>query len=476
MEKKYSFTILMLAVCVVFNSCKLPSIAENSIKKELPPSFQNVQDTSNSANYGWKSFYLSPMLVDLIDTVLVNNPDMMIAAQRIIYANAQNKQAKGLAKPFLNATLLPNLRKFGLYTMDGAGNIVTDIETGKPVPIDLPDYYGGFQASWEVDLWGKLKNKRQAALARILASNAYRHLVQTNLIAETANAYYELLAAEQELKILDETILLQDQALELMRIQKEAAAVNELAVQQFEAQSLGMKSLRIEIAQQLFDAELRIQQLAGRTKGMIRKDSVFFTSGLIPKVKSGLPSELLLNRPDIRQAEMELIASKADVRAARAAFLPSLMISGNLGMQAYAPRLLTMFPESIAYGIFGGMTAPLLNRSNIQAEFSKATAVQMENLWNYQKTITKGFWEVEQELKRNTNLSNLFQMKQKETNALSNAANISSELFKTGRSNYLEVLFTRQSQLRANLELITTRKNQLITSVNLYKAIGGGWK
>jgi outer membrane protein TolC len=360
--------------------------------------------------------------------------------------------------------------------MDGAGNIVTEMQPGKLIPIDLPDYYGGFQATWEADLWGKLKNRKQAAAARLLSTNAYRHLLQTNLIAETATAYYELLAAEQELKILDQTIYIQEQALELMRIQKEAAALNELAVQQFEAQSLSIKSLRIEAVQKLIDAEVKIQNLSGKTSGLIKRDSLFFQYGSLPASAVGIPADLLLNRPDIKQAEMEVMASKADLRAARAAFLPTLIISGNLGLQAYSPRLLTTLPASFAYGIFGGLTAPLLNRSNIQAEFAKASAFQKESLLNYQKTIVKGFWEVEQEVKKNKNLRELFELKFKEKNVLSNAANISSELFKTGRSNYLEVLFSRQNELRSNLELISTRKNQLIAAVNLYKAVGGGWK
>lgn len=468
--------MMVIAVLFVLSSCKVPAIQGNQAPSPVPSAFDGVTDTTNSATMNWKQFYTSDHLRSLIDTVLANNQDLLISMQRIEYARAHFRQASGLLLPQVNAVASPSLRKFGLYTMDGAGNIVTDMEPGKRIPIDLPDFYFGIQSSWEADLWGKLKNRKQASLSRTLAAGAYTHLLKTGLIAETAFTYYDLLAADQEIRTLDQTITLQEEALTLIRIQKEAAVVNELAVKQFEAQLFGMKALKLELSQRIIESENKLSYLAGKPLPFIKRDSLFFQTRVLPVIQAGIPSQLLVNRPDIRQSELELLAARADLRAARAAFLPSLQLTGAVGLQSYVPGLLTRFPESVAYSLIGGVTGPILNRRNIKGEFSKATAMQKEALLNYQQKILRGFLEVDQELKRSKNLAELITLKTQEVNILSGAVEISAELFRTGRSTYLEVLFARQNQLRSNLELIETQKAQWVSAVQLYKALGGGWK
>jgi NodT family efflux transporter outer membrane factor (OMF) lipoprotein len=358
--------------------------------------------------------------------------------------------------------------------MDGAGNIVTDIETGKLVPIDLPDFYYGFQASWEVDLWGKLKNRKKSAMARYFATVEGRKLVQTALVAETAAAYYELQSDDQVLRMLDQTIALQEEALKTVRVQKEAAQVNELAVQQFEAQLLDMKSLRLQMQQKIVEHESRINFLAGRFAQPIQRDSTFFVNEAIPAIQAGIPASLLRNRPDVRQVEWELVATKADLSAARAAFLPSLTITGGLGLQAYRNGLIFTLPESIAYSMIAGLTAPVINRNMIKAEFERADAQQLETLYQYRQTIARGYFEVYQELRNIRTLSQVFSNRQQETALLSSSIQVSAELFRTGRASYLEVLLSRQNALRSNIELINTRKNQYLAAINLYRALGGG--
>ncbi|MFM2358112.1 MAG: hypothetical protein RLY16_104 [Bacteroidota bacterium] len=473
---------IIRGVFVLFNAalltagCKIPALPGSKPVSMMPSTYRDVTDTVNSSQLKWEDFYSSQPLRNIIDTVLANNPDMQIAFARIQYSQAQLKQASGLLLPQVNALVSPSLRKFGQYTMDGAGNIATDIESGKRVPVNLPDYFLGFQSSWEIDLWGKLKNRKKASLSRALATESYRNLLKTNLIAETASTYYDLMAVEQGIKTLDQTIELQNQALEIMRIQKEAAVVNELAVQQFEAQLYGMKALRVQLLQRIIESENKLNVLAGKPLGIIRRDSSIFQTQLLPVVHVGLPGQILLNRPDIRQTELELLAASADLRSARAAFLPSVVITGSLGTQAYLPSLLKTFPESIAYNIIGGITMPFLNKRNIKAEFAKASAQQKEALINYQKNIFQGYLEVDQELKRSRRLMELVDLKKQEVKILTNSVAVAADLFKTGRSTYLEVLFARQNQLRSNLELIETQKAQWISTVNLYKTLGGGWR
>ena len=278
------------------------------------------------------------------------------------------------------------------------------------------------------------------------------------------------------LKLLDETIILQEQAINTVKIQKQTAVVNELAVQQFEAQLLSMKALRIEALQKINELENRINILAGRFTQHINRDSLFFENDRLPIIKTGIPSQLLLNRPDIRQMEWELQAAKADLLSARAALLPSFMLTSGLGMQAYRTGLLFTTPQSVAYSLIGGLTGPIINRNAINAEYTRSNAMQKQALLEYEKTINTAVQEVDQEIKNLNLLESKYTLKAKEKDVLSSSVGVSSELFRTGRATYLEVLITRQNALRSNIELIDTRMKQYISAIQLYRALGGGWK
>jgi outer membrane protein, multidrug efflux system len=184
--------------------------------------------------------------------------------------------------------------------------------------------------------------------------------------------------------------------------------------------------------------------------------------------------QLLRNRPDIRQAEYELLACQADIDAARAAFYPSFTLTGGLGMQAFNPVLLTS-PQSLAYNLIGGVTAPLFNKSALEAAYLSANATQREAFFNYQKSVLNAFTEVRNEMIKWNNLRQQQALKSREVTTLREAINISSELFTNGRATYLELLTAQQNTLAAQLELLEIKKAQLLNATNIYKALGGGW-
>jgi NodT family efflux transporter outer membrane factor (OMF) lipoprotein len=298
-------------------------------------------------------------------------------------------------------------------------------------------------------------------------------MVITNLITELAITYFELQALDNQLEILDETITLQQDALDIVQVQNEVGTANVLAVEQYEAQLLNIKNMKLAIQQAITENESKINFLSGRYPQPVFRDTI---SGMKQVIQTGIPSDLLKYRPDIRQAEYELAATKADVKAAKAAFYPTINITGSLGLQAFRTSLMFTTPESIAYGIFGNLAAPLLNRSAIKAEFRRANASQIEALYNYQKAILNGYVEVHNELARIKRLDESYVLKKRQTEILTNSINTSSELYNTGRANYLEVLIAQQNALQAKLELVETKKNQMAAMVNVYKALGGGWE
>ena len=474
--KKYNYIIvgLFFAACLTVSSCKTPQTSLKDNTKKLPESFGNTTDTINSATINWKTFYSDTYLVKLIDTALVNNYDVLISLQKIKAAQSDVLFSKGAMFPTVSGVSNAGARRFGLYTMDGAGNATTDITPGKLIPINLPDYLVGLQTSWEVDVFGKLKNQKKAAFSRVLSSEAMKNVVTTNLIAEIANSYYELIATDQSISIVDKNIAIQENALEKVIVMKEAAVTNELAVKQFKAQLLNIKAMKVELQQQITEIENKINFLIGSYPQKIERQTSFTASNLPREIQFGVPSALLQNRPDIKMAEFELIASKSDVKSAKAQFYPSLTITGGMGYQAFKPNLL-FNPQSVVFNLLGGLTAPLLNRSAINASFNKSNAYQVEALYSYQSTILNAYLEVNTEMVRITNLKELLKLKTEETQELNNSIEIASDLFKYGRANYLEVLTVQQNALEAELDLIETQKQQFQTTVNVYKALGGGW-
>lgn len=475
-KRKNTLVFGCVVVCLLMTSCQTTRHIENNTIKPIPESFAHTKDLTNSATIDWRQFFSDTTLIGLIDTALENNLDLLMTLQRIEVARANLRLSKGALFPEISGVGSVSQRKFGRFTMDGAGNRETEITPGRTVPTHLPDYYIGLQTTWEADIWGKLRSKKKAAFARYLGSIEGKNIVLTNLIAEIAIAYYELLSLDTKLEIIRETIRLQEEALAVVTVQKQAAAANELAVQQFEAQLLNFRALEVEILQRITESESRINFLLGRFPQLVVREKSILSKEIFAQIKVGIPSDLLKNRPDIKQAELELVATKADVVSAKRAFYPSLNITGAVGFQAFSTSFLFRSPESLAYTALGTLSAPIINRSAIKAQFKTAHAKQIEALYNYQKTIINGYREVYNEMSNIKNLEQAHNLETKKVAALTQSIEISSELFRTGRANYLEVLITQQNALQSKLELVNTKQQQFNAMVNIYKALGGGWR
>ncbi|HZY82749.1 MAG TPA: efflux RND transporter permease subunit [Cyclobacteriaceae bacterium] len=467
--------IAAVVLLLVVSGCKSALPVEPPMK-QLPVAYSTPGDSTNVATRPWREYFSDKQLVALIDTALQNNFDALMSLQRIEHARARVQYSNSFLFPAVSAGGVAAIRRYGLYTMDGAGNSTTDILPDQIVPTNLPDYLVGFQANWEADITGKLRNRKRAAVSRYLSTIEGRNWLVTNLVAEVAHAYYELLALHKEHEILLENIALQERAVSLVAAQKEAGAATELAVEQFQNQLLETRSLERKVVQQLVDMEGSLNLLLGRYPSPIDLDETAIDYEIHVSTASGVPSQLLRQRADVRQAELELIAARADVKAARAAFYPSLNISGSIGYQAFRTSLLFTSPESFMFTLVGGLTAPVINRNAIKAEFKAAGANQVEALYNYQKTIMIAFTEVYNELKRIDNLQEISEFRNQQVEISSRAIETSNDLFRTGRATYLEVLMAQQNALTSKLEAIEAKQEQLNAAVNIYRALGGGWR
>lgn len=442
----------------------------------LPSSYFGNADSLNSADLRWQKYFSDTILKSLVDVSLRNNYDLLSALQKIeiLKNNAAAQKAALFPSIGLNTTMAQ--RKYGLYTMDGAGNISTYITPGQIVPVHLPDYYIGLQTNWEVDVWGKMRNRKKASLLRYLSGYEGKNAVVTNLVANVANSYFGLQALDRELDLVRKTIQLYQDALDLTSSMKLAGRMNEVAVDQFRAQLLNAKTRELELQQNILEEENKINFLMGRYPQPVIRKELSIKEPLFVNPELGVPSQLLRNRPDIRQAEFELLAAKADVKAARAAFYPSLNINGTLGFQAFRASFLFTSPQSIAYGLAGSLITPLINRNAIKAEFRNANSSQLDALYNYQKAILTAYVEVYNEMAKLNSIEEILALKSQEAEALEKASSGSLELFKNGKANYLEVLTLQQNVLRSKIELIHVKKQQLYSASDIYKALGGGWK
>ncbi|HEY8366837.1 MAG TPA: TolC family protein, partial [Bacteroidia bacterium] len=385
------------------------------------------------------------------------------------------RRATGTLLPQVGLQLNGGIRKFGLYTMDGAGNIATEILPGQIVPIHLPDMIVGLQASWEIDIWGKLRNQRKSAVAQYMSTIEGTNLVISNLVADIANSYYSLVALDKELEIIRAFIIKQEEALEVIKAQKESGNANELGVLQFRAQLLESKALEFDVLQKIVETENLINFLLGRYPQPITRSSDALDVEFSVNLETGVPSQLLEYRPDIRRAEYEVQATRFDLKAAKAAFFPNITINAGAGFQAFNPTLL-FNPASLAYSVIGNLFAPLINMSALKAQFHMAKANQLTAMYNYQKTILNGYVEVVNELNRMQNLKNIEQLKTEQNEVLDASVLTAEELFKRGKAEYLEILFTQKNSLQTQLDLVNVKKQHKQAQINLYKALGGGWK
>lgn len=470
------FTTTFVCTAIIYTGCKAPALVQIPQAKTAPASFGGNTDTTSSASIQWKQFFKDKYLISLIDTALKNNQELSITLQEIEIARNEVRIKHGAILPRVEAGAGVGIEKVGRYTSQGAGDASTDIVEGKEVPEWLPDYRFGAVATWEADIWKKLRNSKKAALSRYLATVEGKNFVVTNLVAEIANSYYELLALDNQLQIVKQTIGLQQNALSVVRIQKQAAAATELAVKKFEAEVLGSQSLEYDILQKIQAQENQINLLLGRYPQRIERDTTAFVTLMPAEVTAGIPSQLLQNRPDIKQAELELQAAKLDVHVARAEFYPSLNISAGVGMQAFNPKYIYKFPESLLFSLVGDVAGPLINKNAIKAEYFNANARQIQAVYNYERSILNAYIEVATQLSNIKNQQQIYSYKSKEVDTLIASIEISNALFKSARADYLEVLLTQRDALESKLELIETKLRQFNAVTNIYRSLGGGWQ
>ena len=475
--KKIVYYLGVTALTLIYVSCKLPSsLTQRAENKTVPDGYNsNPRDTVNTAKVKWKDFFTDPNLAALIDNSLKNNQELNITIQEINVSKNEIRSRKGAYLPFLGVGADASVLKTPKYTSQGASDAVNDITPGQTVPEVLPNYMLAATFSWEVDIWKKLRNSKKSAVYSYLSSIEGRNFMVTNLISEISSSYYELMALDNQLDILKKNIAIYQNSLEIVKLEKQSARVTELAVRRFEAEVLKNQSRQYYIAQRIIETENRINFLVGRFPQPVVRSSQTFANLVPDTIFSGIPSQLLENRPDIRQAEQQLAAAKLDIKVAKANFYPSLNISAGVGYQAFNPKFIFTTPASLIYWLAGDLMAPIINRNSIKATYYSATSRQIQAAYNYERTILNAYIEVANQLSNISNLKKSYDLKAQQVQALTQSIDISTGLFKSARADYMEVLLTQRDALESRFELVETKMKQMNARVAIYRALGGGW-
>lgn len=475
--KKNSIKILVVTgLLLILNACGIPKTTIQENKVALPSNFNANSNEKNSAGkVKWKDFFEDPYLQKLIDSTLVNNKELNILMQKVNMAQNEIQARKGEYLPSVGFGAGADLDKVGEFTRNGAVEKNLNIREDEKFPEPLTNYKFGLYSSWELDVWKKLRNSKKVAVMEYMASQEGRNYLITNLVAEVANSYYELIALDSQLKNLEQNIEIQKNALKIVQLLKESARTTQLAVKRFEAEVQKNQSEIYNLKQDIVEAENKINFLVGRTPQKVERNSDNFIN-LQPKfVNIGLPAELLENRPDIKQAQLELEAAKLNIQVAKANFYPQFGIKAGVGYESFNPKYLLNSPQSLLYSVVGDAIMPLVNRNAIKATYKTASAKQIQSVYEYEQTVLRAYTEVVNQLSKIENLENSFKLKNDQVTALNESIQIANQLFLSARADYMEVLLTQRDALEAKTALIETRKNQMLTVINLYKALGGGW-
>lgn len=430
--------------------------------------------TPPTAALSWREFFAEPELAALIDAALAGNQELNILLQEIEVDRNEALARSGEYLPSVGIRAGAGTEKVGRYTRNGAVEEQLEVKPGEEFPEPLDEFGVAATVAWEVDIWGRLRNSTRAAVLRYAATTEGRNFAVTRLVAEIARTYYELVALDKRLALIDQTIAIQADALGVIRLQKAAGRANELAVRRFEAEVQRNQTRRFETLQQVTEAENRLNVLVGRAAGDVARTAREFEAPTLRAIEPGSAADLLARRPDVRRAELQLAAAELDVKAARARFYPALGINGAIGLESFELSSLASTPASVLYGLSAELTMPLLNRRALKAAFSTANARQLQALYEYQRTLVVAWVEVANQLARIRNLEGSYAAKATQVQALGESIELANRLFRSARADYLEVLLTQREALESRIELVEIRQQQLDARVTAFQALGGG--
>lgn len=466
------YTVLLVALLT--SACRTSSdLLTTKGEPLLPTEFRDIgsgsQDTNSIANIPWRTFFTDTILLHLIDSAIANNNDMRLAVKNIEAAQLVLKQAKAGYLPNIDLQVAANSSRPSDNSLNG---ISLNQFLGRT---HLEDYTVAVSLSWEADIWGKIKNQKAAALAAYLQTEEAKKAIQTQLVAYMASGYYNLLMLQGQLTVAKRNLILNDSTLNIIRQQYEVGEITLLGLKQAQAQRLMAASLIPEFEQYITIQENAISILSGKLPEAVQTNRILDEIDIPKRLAAGVPSLLLSRRPDVKQAELAVLAAHADKQYARANMYPSLLISAQSGVNSFTASNWFNLPASLFGLVAGSVTQPLLQRRQLKTRHQLAQVEQERAVIRFRQSVLVAVGEVADALVALNKLGQKETIALERTQILQDAIGHADLLFNTGMADYLEVITAQSNVLQSELELAQIKKARLDAMVNLYKSLGGGW-
>ena len=459
------FLMLSISSCRVGKEYQRPTV-------ELPNQFNLVAlaDTSSIADIEWKNFFTSAELKSLIDKGLKYNHDLLITMNRIEIAQQRVKQSKLIQLPEINFQVAGSISRPSDNSLSG---LSASSFLGKTY---VENYQAIFNISWEADIWGKLRSQKEATLATYLQTYEAGKAVQTQLVANIANGFYNLLMLDKQLEITKRNLALNDSFVTATRLLKDAGITNALAVQQAESQRQSTALLIPQLEQNVGIQENALQILTGQLPGAIARSASLAEFSVPNNFSAGLPVAMVSRRPDVRSNEMALMIANAQAGIAQANMYPTLNITAGTGLESFKASNWFSVPGSLFGLAAGTIVQPIFRRKALRTEFEVAKLQREEAVLQFRQSVLRAVGEVSDALVQLDKLNLQEQIATGQVDTLQRAIFNARLLFRSDLANYLEVITAQANALQAELNLASIQRQQLSSLVELYRSLGGGWK
>lgn len=463
---------LLFALFLILTGCKVSKDVETP-QPELPQGYRNattITDTTSIAAIEWKQFFPDANLQGLIGKAITNNYDMQTALKNIEAAQLQFKQTKWNNVPQAALNVSANSTVPSENSLNGL-SLNNFLNTSH-----IEDYNANISLSWEADIWGKISSRKKEALAQYLKTEEARKLIQTNLVANVAQGYYNLLMLDAQLAIAKKNLALNENTFRIVKMQFDSGHVTSLAVQQTEAQRLRAAQIVPMLEKEVTLQENALSILTGALPAEIVRNSTLDLTPLLTELSSGVPSSILSHRPDVKASEYELAAANARVGVTKASMYPALNITAAGGLNSFKSNNWFNMPASLFGIVAGSITQPLLQRKQLRTQYEIAKVEREKSVIAFRQAVLNAVGEVSDALVR------VEKLKQEQEFAADRVANLQKAttnadmLFQSGMANYLEVITAQSNVLQSELDLAALKRDQLTAVAQLYRSLGGGWR
>lgn len=470
--KLYNNIYIALLVVLVASACKVSKDIPTPTNA-APEQYRNsvaTTDTVSIASLPYKEFFKEDAIRDLIDTAVKNNYDMQIALKNIEAANLLFRQSKLGNLPTVNLQVTSQLNR-------PSDNSLNGLQLGQfASATHVEDYTVSAGLSWEADIWRKIANQKRAAGAAYLQSAEARKAIQTRLVSQVAQSFYQLIMLDTQLDIAKRNLALNDSTLRIIKMQFDAGQVTSLAIQQAEAQQLVAAGLVPQLEQRINLEENALSILTGAFPKTIARAGLLSDMKVQDQVGTGIPSVMVSLRPDVKSAELELLRANANVGVTKASMYPSLAITASGGLNAFKANNWFKIPGSLFGLVGGGITQPVFQRRQLRTQYDVAMVNREKSVLQFRQSVLTAVGEVSDQLIRIEKLKQQYVIADQRVKVVQSGMQNASLLFKSGMANYLEVINAQQNALQSELDLAAIKTAQLSANVELYKALGGGWK